>query len=195
MARYIAQPPRRCEQACTTWRLQRRCVPPWGNAPDAALADCFADRLEADARASADEPVPGLCRLAQPVRHRCLVASGGYIGGAVLAGVLVWRLEAAWPPRLAGSAWFGTMSTLRSDLIGVLVMAGIQFFSWFTQGQFDLQPLFTPAIFIIAEGTYETIAGLINRSRPRRWERHVVASSRVNSPAEPVVGGQQRDFE
>ena len=94
---------------------------------------------------------------------------------AVTAGLLIWRMERAWMPRLAYSPWFGAVATLRSGLIGVLIMAAMQLFYWFTQGQFDVLPLFVPAIFILAEGAYETTDGLLRRRQRLRAERIAAA--------------------
>lgn len=94
---------------------------------------------------------------------------------AVTAGLLIWRMERAWMPRLVYSPWFGAVATLRAGLISVLIMAAMQLFYWFTQGQFDVLPLFAPAIFIVAEAAFDTTDGLLRRRRRLRAERIAAA--------------------
>jgi hypothetical protein len=68
-------------------------------------------------------------------------------------------------------------------------MAAMQLFYWFTQGQFDVLPLFAPAIFIVAEGAYETTDGLLRRRQRLQAERDAARGA-----AQPLSRSQGQSY-
>jgi hypothetical protein len=87
------------------------------------------------------------------------------LGASAILGIVgaagVWYIEHRILPYTYAAGW--VWRVLRMFLIGLLVMAILQYFYYFSAKRFDLFAIFLPLAFLVAEAIYEFVEFVLER--------------------------------